>query len=133
MIKQIYHPYIKWEDWKNGLYLNPKPELIEDHVSTVKSILGHKYRCQEQMEAVIRLWPFACEHNLTNFESNRRAWLGAAACNIGTKITEPVVRWGWGLLTDDQRKDANRIADNIIEKWELNYISKKYGYAKTLF
>ena len=70
------------------------------------------------MLRVILEWPKSCEHNLSNIEQNRKAWIGHAACALEMGFCEDVVRSAWGYLTDDQREEANRKADFAIKEWE---------------
>lgn len=70
------------------------------------------------MLRVIREWKYSCEHNLTNLEQNRRAWLGHAACALEKGFSEHIVRTAWHYLTDKQRYDANHKADIAIQEWE---------------
>lgn len=70
------------------------------------------------MMQVIHLWPFACEHNLTDLSQNRRAWIGHAAVQLAIKCPEHVTRSAWGYLTKEQKDLANAAADKAIEFWE---------------
>ena len=70
------------------------------------------------MIRVIREWPISCEHNLSNLEQNRKAWIGHAACALEKGFSESIVRQAWHYLTDKQREDANKKADLAIRKWE---------------
>ena len=70
------------------------------------------------MMRVIKEWPISCEHNLSNIEQNRRAWIGHAACAIEKGFCEDVVREAWGHLRIDQQIAANKKAQQAIEEWE---------------
>jgi len=73
------------------------------------------------MQRVTREWPFSCENALTDYNINRKAWLGHAACALAHRLPESIVRHAWGLLTDEQRKLANAQAANAIAQWEFDY------------
>lgn len=70
------------------------------------------------MRRVIKEWPFSCEHNLTNLEQNRKAWIGHAACALEIGLPEDIVRQAWGHLTKEQQDLANNEASEAIERWE---------------
>jgi hypothetical protein len=70
------------------------------------------------MEKVIAEWEIATEYNLSNAEINRKAWLGQAACCCYAGVHEDETREAWGLMTDAQRSEANRIAACIIKRWQ---------------
>lgn len=115
-IKRIYHPYHLWEEIKSNMWGkegDPKellPWAIEftgDH-----KIYG------SYMLKVIEGWKYSCEHNLTNFEHNQKAWIGHAACAYANECPEWIVRMAWGKLTDKQRRLANIEADNAIDAWQ---------------
>lgn len=70
------------------------------------------------MLRVIKEWPISCEHNLSNTEQNRKAWIGHAACAIEMEFCEDVVREAWGNLTTNQQNKANLKAHQAIMEWE---------------
>jgi len=75
----------------------------------------------EWMKKVVADWRYSCEHNLSNIKSNRRAWIGHAACAYYMQCPEDIVRAAWSMLTDEQRNLANEEADKAIEMWENKY------------
>lgn len=66
-------------------------------------------------------WPVACEHNLTDMQMNRLAWVGHAATCIAIGCPEDITRQAWAYLTQQQQDLANRQAENAIETWERAY------------
>lgn len=79
------------------------------------------------MRKVIRQWPIACEHNLTDLGQNRKAWVGHAATQMAIACPEYITRSAWGRLTDTQRIEANRQADHAIRLWESSYTDNDWG------
>lgn len=75
----------------------------------------------DYMDLVIKEWPYSCENALTDYNLNRKAWLGHAACAMAIGCPEDITREAWRHLTDEQRKMANRRAANAIRCWEENY------------
>ena len=74
------------------------------------------------MQRVITEWPIACEHNLTDLATNRKAWVGHAATQMAINCPEYITRSAWAALNDRQRIDANKQAQYAIETWEAKYI-----------
>lgn len=73
------------------------------------------------MQQVIAEWPVSCEHNLTDLSLNRKAWVGHAATQMAINCPEYITRAAWGMLTEQQRIDANKQAQFAIEQWESGY------------
>ena len=115
-MERIFHHYNKWEDFHAGMYDENK-EGRKARVEKAASILGTPSVCREAMEMVISQWKISTEYNLSNAEINRKAWLGQAACSCYAGVHEDETREAWGMLTDAQRVEANRIAASIIRKW----------------
>ena len=115
-MERIFHHFDKWEDYHAGMYAESK-EGRKERVKQAASILGTPSLCRKAMEKVVSEWRVATEYNLSNAEINRKAWLGQAACSCYAGIHEDETREAWGLLTEAQRTEANRIAASIIRKW----------------
>lgn len=118
-MERIFHHYSKWEDFHAGMYDEAKDGRAERVAEAVR-ILGTPDICRKAMEKVIAEWPVATEYNLSNAGINRKAWLGQAACSCYGKVHEDETREAWGIMTPEQRTEANRIAAEIIKKWLNN-------------
>jgi len=131
-IKRIYHHYEKWEDYLNGMYrmkYDNEPELIEK----AKSILCNPPLFMEVAKEVINNWRIATDVNLSNESTNRNAWIGQASCCYKYSVPELVTRKAWGELQPVERKQANDVAEKILNHWTLVKISKTYGAAQLSF
>ena len=117
--ERIYHHFNLWEDYHNGMYCEDSKNR-KHRVKAAADILGECSICKIAMQLVIDKWIYACEHNLSNPEINRRAWLGQAACSIYANVHEDETREAWGTLTNEQRQMANEIATKIIKKWLID-------------
>lgn len=115
-MERIFHHYNKWEDFHAGMYDESK-EGRKERVKQAASILGTPSLCRKAMEKVVSEWRISTEYNLSNAEINRKAWLGQAACCCYAGIHEDETREAWGIMTEAQRTEANRIAASIIKKW----------------
>ena len=83
------------------------------------------------MERVISEWPNSCRNALTDYQINRKAWLGHAAVAMALRIPEDITRIAWGMLTDEQRILANKEAARFIAAWEADY-SKDRSLSKDM-
>ena len=116
-IKQYHTHYENWEDFKNGMYCATVTRN-DDQVRKAKLILSDPKAFALILERVLCDWPISTKVNLTNTGMNRRAWLGAAACNIDSDVTEVNTRFAWGELNDLQRFEANSVAETFIKRYE---------------
>lgn len=80
------------------------------------------------MARVIIEWPVSCENALTNYNINRKAWIGHAACALQIGASEAITRKAWGYLDARQRTLANREAERYIGAWEKRYIEDRKLY-----
>lgn len=119
-MERIYHHYETWEDYKNGMY-DERKEGREQRVKEAVRILGTAELCTKAMEKVIHEWTISTEYNLSNIGQNRKAWLGQAACSCYAGIHEDETREAWGLMAEEQRIRANRIAQRIIDRWQREH------------
>lgn len=122
LIERIYHPYWLWEEVEYNMWgtVDKKDIFLKKAIMfTKRHELYGKW-----MLRVVRQWKYSCEHNLSNYSSNRRAWIGHAACALAFKCPENIVRSAWSHLSKQQQIDANKQADNAIAFWEQKYMEK---------
>lgn len=121
-MRQIFHPYTLWECLDAGMYKNVPASKQQYLIEKAKMILSDPDYCFEAMRKVVHSWPKSCEHNLTNRDQNRRAWLGQAACCIESGVPEHLTKIAWGAMNDLQRLQANETADQVIHLWEIQHL-----------
>lgn len=118
MSRRRFRHYAEWEDYRHGQYAlvyGPQAQGASD----ATDLLINPDALYAAMSAVCREWVAATEHNLTDMEQNRRAWLGQAACTFALGVPAFVTKRAWNeQLTDDVRDQANAIADQVITEWE---------------
>lgn len=131
-MKQVFHHYTIWEDFKNGMYDEVK-EGRKDRVQTAVKILSDLDLLYICMKRVTAEWKYATEQNLTNPSINHQAFLGQAACNIHAGVKEDETREAWGYLTNAQRCAANKVADRVDYEWQRKYLQNEAGYQYSLF
>lgn len=123
MIRKIWHHYLKWEDYQNGMYRTLSGDEKREYLKTATDFTGNAELYGSWMLKVLEAWPVSCEQNLTDTGMNRRAWVGHAACCLATSCPEDITREAWGSLTQQQQDDANAKADQAIAIWESRYAS----------
>lgn len=114
-----FHPYWKWEEVRHNMW--GKVKQRNTYLSMAVIFTGNADLYGEWMRKVVDEWRFSCEHNLSNKEQNRKAWIGHAACALFFKCPEDVVREAWSHLSEDQQLAANNKAQEAIEYWEKKY------------
>jgi hypothetical protein len=121
--KRVYHPYELWEEIKFGMWddVSDEKEWLE------KAILftgDHKLYGSFMMR-VVSEWPISCENALTDYNINRRAWVGHAASALGIGCPEHITRKAWRFLSYEQQYLANEEASRAIRAWENNYFKSQ--------
>ena len=117
-MKQIFHHYELWEDYKYGFYNNISGNDKEIKLKQVVEMFNSEKTTREMMFKVINEWEYSCEHNLTNEGMNKIAYIGQAACALYKNIPNTITMQGWHLLTDKVRERSNQIAEEALKYWE---------------
>jgi hypothetical protein len=115
VFERVFHPYTEWEDYQAGMW---GPVAVDAHTAAAAAVLGEPDVFYGAAVDMLAAWPKAAEHNLTNLEQNRRAWVGQAACCYLVGVPESATRLAWWLLLLDERDAANAVADRVISEWE---------------
>lgn len=116
MRRQHFH-YKEWEDYQAGMY-QPSDD-IPTHAGLSADLLRDQDALREAMRDVTQQWPVSTAQNLTDTGSNRRSWLGQAACCLAHGSPEFTTCQAWWTLTDAERDAANAVADEVIAMWEM--------------
>ena len=117
-MNRVYHPWNKWEDYKNGFYNQCSGEEKEQKKQAAINLFNNEDLITEYMNRVINEWIYSCEHNLTNPSLNRIAYIGQSACCIYDRIPSTVTMEIWSLLDPKVQDRANKIAESVLKKWE---------------
>lgn len=120
-MNQFYEQYIYWEDYINGMYEIPKNKDEKKYIELAIEILSNKELFYNTCKDLLSAWTISSKVNLTNKQCNRKAWLGQACCNFKYNVPEICTRIAWGKLSILQQNEANAIAQQIINSFELNY------------
>ena len=138
-IKQVFHHYETWDDYKSGMYQPPCIESLNTGISSEERIekaiylLSDSKLLREYMQKVVKEWPIATEEVLTNPESNGRAWLGQCACFMYGRCHDEETRKAWVMLNPSIQNAANKIAEQIIKAWLTEYSKRCPNYQITVF
>lgn len=120
-MKRVWHPYTAWEDWKAGMWAIVSGSRRRRLLREAIQFTGNAKLYGSFMRRVVREWPIACEHHLSDVHSNRRAWVGHAAACLAIQCPEDITRAAWSYLSQAQQDDANAEADTAIALWEKEY------------
>lgn len=123
-INKIWHPFTVWEESTQGMWRQVSLKHREMLLKWAIEFTGDHKLYGKWMRVVLKEWPISCEQNLSDYNINRRAWIGHAAVCIAMDIPEDIVREAWGHLTDRQRNFADKQADKAIAIWENLHESK---------
>lgn len=118
MIQRIYHRWEKWECYKAGFFEEHPPEGMteQDCQNKYAEFLKDLKLFKSAAYRVIDEWPNSCEHNLTNSNMNRIAWIGQSSVCIHYGIPAKY-RGGFHLLSYDEQLAANSTALEVINYW----------------
>jgi len=117
-MERIYHPWHRWEDYKNGFYNACSGTEKELKISKVLEMFNSKDLTEEYMHRVINEWIYSCEHNLTNPSLNKIAYIGQSACCIYGGVPSSVTMEAWSLLNKKVQERSDKIALSVLKKWE---------------
>lgn len=120
-IKQIYTPYYEWEDWKNGMWRIVSLEEQQDWLNKAISFTSDWVKYGTAMQKVVYAWPRTMLNALTSPSTNKRAFLGHCACSYEINCPESITRMAWKELTEQQRIEADEIAQLTIDEWTERY------------
>ena len=115
-MNRIYHPYTMWEEVNYNMYGNYKNK--EEGVQKVIDFFNNENEVRLYMERVVEEFKFSCQHNLTNPNMNKIAFIGQCAVALKHKIPNDITMKAWNFLTEEVQDRANKIAKQQLERWE---------------
>lgn len=120
-MKRVYRPYWEWEDFQAGMFNIPSATDIDRFAELSALLLSSPDEFRRIATLVVQTWNVASAVNLTNYSANRQSWIGQSACCYQHGSPELATRQGWRMLSNDQRRDANDVADKVIEQYERTH------------
>jgi hypothetical protein len=121
-INQVYIPYYKWEDYKNGMW-NRNVDNENDLLKKAIYFTGDHKKYGESMNIVVKLWVNTMANSLTNPSINHKAFVGHCAVSYQLSIPEYITRKAWKYLNQKQRDLADWEAEKAIRKWRVLYLN----------
>lgn len=121
--KRVYHPYNKWEELRFNMWGAVSNK--KDFLSKAIEFTGNHVLYGSFMFRVIKEWPISCENALTDYNINRKAWIGHAACALAIQCPEDITRQAWKELSYEQQYLANAEASRAISSWENMYFESQ--------
>ena len=115
-MKRIFHPYDTWEDYKAGFY-GGQDYPTKNTVRLCAEVLADLYTFEKALKMITTEWKHSCEHNLSNENMNRIAYLGQAACALLLKVPNNVSMGAYSTLTIEQQQAADALAQKYLDKW----------------
>jgi hypothetical protein len=124
-MKKIWHPWYKWECYKEGFYNSCYNIgiLKKDAEQKYRDFLSCSWQFETSLDCVIHQWKYSCEHFLTNIHINRIAWLGQASM-VYSKGIPSEARGGFKLMPLSDQKKADTLAMEYLNKWIITHEKK---------
>ena len=122
-MERIFHPYWLWEDHINGFYETDNKNK-NDKIKSVLKLFSSEYLTRKYMDLVLIEWVYSCEHNLTNPNLNKVAYIGQAACCLFDNVPSLVTMNAWKMVDVYDRIRSDEIANQTINKWIQNQKSR---------
>lgn len=115
---RIYHPWDKWECYHYGFWNSQCPNGMKtiDGLKAYSAFLSDLGKFEDALKNIISKWKYSCEHNLTNENMNRIAWLGQASLAYAEGIPA-CCRGGYSRMDESQKIEADKLAMIYLNKW----------------
>jgi len=132
-MKPKYYRYELWEDYQNGMYHTKNDGKQELRKEKALSLFRNEIALYNAMKYVADNWKYAAITNMTNPSVNYQAWLGQASNCYYTGCSDVETIEVWHLLSDEERKKANAIADKVYLQWVRDYKKTQPNYQFDIF
>lgn len=116
-IKQVWVPYWQWEDFQNGMWRKLTKDEESYFLQKAIDFTSNWKDYGQAMIEVIEAWPYTMLNSLTSPSTNKRAFIGHCACSYKHDLPEYIVRQAWKEITEQQRNDADEIAELVYLEW----------------
>lgn len=129
-MKQVWHNYLLWEDFQNGMWRKYDKDVERDMLHSAIEFMSDHKKYGAGMIEVVTKWKFTMEHHLSDPQTNKKAFVGQCSVCYSLGIPEHITREAWGHLTELQQYLANKEAEKAISLFKQNHLSH---VSKTLF
>lgn len=124
-IKQQWVPYWDWEDWHNGMWKKVDKEQESEFLEKCITFTSNWIEYGKWMQLVVEKWPNTMLNSLSSPSINKRAFIGHCACSLAFNCPEYITRMAWKHLTDQQRADADDIAEIVYHDWKNKQLHRQ--------
>jgi len=114
---RIFHPWDKWEDYKHNFYGGICEYGHDRTLETCALLLKDLSKFETALKIIINEWQYSCEHNLTNENMNRIAYLGQAANALINKVPYNISMGSYNLLSLKEQQAADSLAKKYLNLW----------------
>ena len=122
-IKQLFHHFSKWEDYKHGFYDTTCFNMQEEIYKSVE-LLSNQDKFYKYAKKVIMEWAYSCEQNLTDPSMNKIAYIGQSACCLANRTPSFATRNAWSYMEEKDQRAANKTARKILKEWQYKELLK---------
>lgn len=119
MMTRKYFHFSDLEECTQGMWAIVRGDQRKINSENAASLMRNSQLFKKHMMSALTLWPNSCLHNLSAEAVNKIAWLGHAGCFLGVGSPEENTRVGWHLLSPNDQAEANKVAAEVLEQWEL--------------
>lgn len=121
---RVFHPWNEREEFQEGMWAKASGAKFAELSEAARKLMASPADFKAAMQRAVAHWPKSTEHNLSAVDTNRRAWMGHAGCFIATKSVEESTRIGWHKLTASQQFEADRVAQEVIDEWDRQFLNR---------
>ena len=122
-MKQIYHHFSKWEDYKNGFYDSSCKDK-DLHITKAINLLSDENKFYNIATKLIKEWKYCCEHNLTDNSINRIAYIGQVSCCYFNNTPSFITKEAWWKIDESTRNKANNVAKRVLNEYLNTHLNK---------
>jgi hypothetical protein len=118
-LTRVWLPFESWEETRFNMWGEVSDRRL--YLQRAICFTGNHRLYGRYMKRVTEEWHNSCTNALTDYNLNRRAWIGHAACALALRCPEDITRHAWSFLSNEQQLLANKQADRAIQSWEMRY------------
>lgn len=116
---RVYHHYKELEESHHGMWRICRGQARQRNAERAAKLMRDSTAFLAAMRRALAEWPKSCAHNLSADGVNKLAWLGRAGCCLAAESPEENTRIGWHMLNQSEQNEANRVAQLVLDQWDL--------------
>lgn len=120
---QAFSHYRNWECYAAGFWESCNSAVHNaGSVSRSALLLASPAKFALACERITDEWPVTSGVHFSNQANNAKSFLGQAACFLNHNAMRCCTASAWWTLSDQERSEANSIAQEVIDKWLLDNV-----------